>query len=135
MEATAPNREPRHRRLKVLVIDDYRDGAEAFAHLVQEMGHQTAFATTGDSALEFAERMQPEVIFLDLVLPDIEGHELARLLRRLPGLQATRIYVVSAYGTDEDRRRSREAGCDGHYVKPLETAFVETLLGNLPRSR
>ena len=119
----------------MLVIDDYRDGAEAFAHLVQEMGHQTAFATTGDSALEFAERMQPEVIFLDLVLPDIEGHELARLLRRLPALQATRIYVVSAYGTEEDRRRSHEAGCDGHYVKPLDAAFVEALLGNLPRSR
>lgn len=119
--AQAPSR-------RILVIDDSRETAESYARLAQEMGHQSAFATTGDAALEFAARMRPDVILLDLVLPDIEGHDLARQLRALPGLEQARIYVVSGYGTEDERRRSREAGCAGHFVKPLTMDVLESLL-------
>ena len=115
-------------RRRILVIDDSREVAETYARLAQEMGHQSAFATTGDAALDFAARMQPEIVFLDLVLPDIEGHDLARQLRSLPGMENARIYVVSGYGTEDERRRSREAGCAGHFVKPLELDVFEALL-------
>jgi CheY-like chemotaxis protein len=115
-------------RRRILVIDDSRETAESFALLAQEMGHQSAFATNGDAALDFAARMRPDIVFLDLVLPDIEGHDLARQLRALPGMENCRIYVVSGYGTDDERRRSREAGCDGHFVKPLHVEVFEALL-------
>jgi DNA-binding response OmpR family regulator len=113
---------------RILVIDDSREVAESYALLAQEMGHQSAFATNGDSALEFAARMRPDIVILDLVLPDIEGHDLARQLRALPGMANARIYVVSGYGTDEDRRLSREAGCAGHFIKPLHVDVFEALL-------
>jgi CheY-like chemotaxis protein len=118
----------RPRRRRVLVIDDRRDLAESFARLAQDMGHQSAFATNGDAALDFAQRMRPEVVILDLVLPDIEGDDLARQLRALPGMREARIYVVSGYGTDDERRRTREAGCDGHFLKPLDLRLFEALL-------
>jgi CheY-like chemotaxis protein len=112
----------------VLVIDDHLDAAESLAVLTQTMGHHTYFALNGDIALEVAKRFRPEVIFLDLVLPDIEGHDLARHLRAIPGLESVRIFVVSAHGTEEDRRCSRQAGCDGHFMKPLDPVFLERLL-------
>ena len=113
---------------RVLVIDDNREVAESYARLAQEMGHQSAFATNGDAALDFAARMKPDIVLLDLVLPDIEGHDLALQLRALPGMQRARIYVVSGYGTEDERRRSREAGCAGHFVKPLPLDVFESLL-------
>ena len=115
-------------RRRILVIDDSRETAESYALLAQEMGHQSAFATNGDAALEFAARMRPDIILLDLVLPDIEGHDLALQLRALPGLEHARIYVVSGYGTDHERRRSREVGCAGHFLKPLPVDVFEALL-------
>jgi CheY-like chemotaxis protein len=122
-----PGRTLRPKR-RVLVIDDRRDLAESFARLAQDLGHQSAFATNGDAALDFAQRMRPEVVILDLVLPDIEGDDLARQLRALPGMREARIYVVSGYGTEDERRRTREAGCDGHFLKPLDLRLFETLL-------
>jgi CheY-like chemotaxis protein len=126
VQVDAKNRARASRR--VLVIDDRRDIAESFARLAQEMGHQSAFATNGDAALDFAQRMRPDVVILDLVLPDIEGDQLARELRSLPGMREARIYVVSGYGTEDERRRTREAGCDGHFLKPLSLSLFETLL-------
>lgn len=115
-------------RRRVLIVDDAREVAQSYALLAQEMGHQSAFATSGDAALDFAARMQPDVVLLDLVLPDIEGHDLARQLRALPGMENVRIYVISGYGTEDERRRSREAGCAGHFVKPIGIDLLEALL-------
>jgi two-component system CheB/CheR fusion protein len=118
------------KRLRILVVDDHLDAALSLATLTREIGHDAKFATSGDAALEIAKRFRPDVIFLDLVLPDIEGPDLARHLRAQAGCEHARIMVVSGYGADEDRRRSREAGCDGHFVKPLSPAFLEDLLKN-----
>ena len=113
---------------RVLIIDDRPDAARTLDALVHEMGHRTAFALNGEAALDLAKALQPDVIFVDLVLPDIEGHDLIRDLRALPGLERTMIYVVSAWGSPEIRRGSREAGADGHFVKPMDTALLERLL-------
>lgn len=113
---------------RVLVVDDRPDAARTLEALVQEMGHRASFALNGEAALDLAKMLQPDVIFVDLVLPDIEGHDLIRDLRALPGLEKTMIYVVSAWGSPEIRRGSREAGADGHFVKPMDTALLERLL-------
>lgn len=126
MQATA--REPIHVPKRVLVIDDRPDAARTLEALVHEMGHRAAYALNGDAALNLAKALQPDVIFVDLVLPDIEGHDLIRDLRAMPGLERTMIYVVSAWGSPEIRRGSREAGADGHFVKPMDIALLERLL-------
>jgi CheY-like chemotaxis protein len=114
--------------LRVLVVDDHFDTAQTLTYLLREMGHDVKPAITGDSAIDIAKKFLPQVVLLDLVLPDIEGPDLARMLRALPGLRNIRIFAVTGYGDEEDRRRAREAGCDGHFLKPLDPAFLESLL-------
>jgi CheY-like chemotaxis protein len=116
------------KRWRVLVIDDQPDSAQSLAFLVEDMGHDTRFAFTGDDALAIAPLFKPQVVFLDLELPDIEGHDLARKLRALPGCSTARIFAVTGHGSDDDRHRSRESGLDGHFIKPLDPSFVENLL-------
>lgn len=95
------------------------------------MGHQAEVAFNGDTALEVARRLRPEIVFLDLVLPDCDGCDLARELRQQPGLQNVRIFAVTGYGGDIDRRRSTEAGCEAHLVKPVDPRFLDSLLAHL----
>jgi CheY-like chemotaxis protein len=114
---------------RVLVIEDNPDCAQSLTILLREMGHEAEFVLSGRDALRKARQIRPEVIFLDIGLPDIDGYAIARQLRCEPGLEGTRILAVTAYGQDEDRLRSRDAGCDQHFVKPLDPALLESLLG------
>jgi CheY-like chemotaxis protein len=102
--------------LRVLVIDDDVDGADILAELLRELGHDVATAREGLSALEMDATWNPEVAIVDLQLPGMDGHEVARQLRaRRPGL---RIIALSGLVRQQDRERSRLAGCDLHLTKP-----------------
>jgi CheY-like chemotaxis protein len=113
---------------RVLVVDDDLDTAQTLAVALREMGHQVRFAIDGYAALEVARETQPEFVFLDLAMPGIDGYEVTRRLKREPGLEAVRIFAMTGYGREHDRRRSREAGCDEHLTKPLDLSFVSSLL-------
>lgn len=115
---------------RVLIIDDNRDAAMSLAVLIRTMGHQAEVAFNGDSALEIAPRFRPEIIFLDLVLPDCDGCDLAREVRQQPGPESMRIFAVTGYGGEVEQRRSTEAGCEAHLVKPVDPRFVESLLAH-----
>ena len=114
------------KRLRILVVDDNLDTAQSLVYLLGEMGHRAEFALDGRDALRAARRTQPDVVFLDLGLPDIDGFAVARQLRREPGLQGSRIVAVT--GRDWDERSSQEAGCDGHLTKPLNISALENVL-------
>ena len=114
---------------RVLIVDDNLDSANSVALLLKRAGHDVHVAYDGFKALELARRLRPEFVFLDLGLPGLDGYEVARLMRAEPTLQATRIIAITGYGTDEDRRRSQEAGIDQHIVKPADPVFLESLLG------
>jgi CheY-like chemotaxis protein len=112
----------------VLIIDDNADAAESLAMLLRDMGHRVTVALSGDAALAAVRSSRPEVIFLDLVLGDIEGWELAQLLKKEPGMESTRILALTAYGSEFDRLRSLQAGCEAHLVKPVAPRVLERLL-------
>jgi CheY-like chemotaxis protein len=119
---------PKHAR-RVLIVDENRDAAQTLAMLLKGMEHQVEVCYSGRAALESARRLRPDVIFLDLLMPDMDGFEVARQLRLDPGFQGTFIVAVTGLAGDDDRRRSREAGIDHHLVKPVDPEFIRSLLG------
>ena len=92
------------------------------------MGQTVEVATSGVEALAKAVRSRPEVVFLDIGMPGMNGYQVAEHLRNLKELQPLRIIALTAYGSVEARRLSAEAGCDMHLTKPLDLELLPTLL-------
>ncbi len=111
-------------RLTVLVIEDCQDNAEMLLELLEQLGHRARMAMTASSALELLKQSQPDVVLLDLELPDMDGYEVARAIRAQYG-QSIRILAVTGFSGDSPRERAREAGFDGFVVKPYR---IEDLL-------
>ena len=130
--ATAPAAEQptvAHRRsLRMLIVEDNVDAAEMLDAAVSHLGHLTRLAHDGASALTAATEFAPDVIFLDVGLPVMNGYAVARTLRSMPEFDHVHIAAVTGWGQDEDRRKAREAGCDSHFTKPLAPAMLEDLL-------
>ena len=116
---------------RVLVVDDNIDAAESLGRLLRLMGNQVRTAHDGPSALETAASFIPDVVLLDIGLPGMDGHEVARRLRLLSGLQEAVLVAQTGWGQDEDRRRSREAGFNHHLVKPVSVAALQAVLGEV----
>ncbi len=98
------------------------------AALLQLKGHDARVAFDGPKALETAAAFHPEVVLLDIGMPGMNGYQVAKQLRQMPGLEQTLLVAISGYGQEEDRRRSREAGFQHHLVKPVGLSAVEELL-------
>jgi len=113
---------------KVLVVDDNRDAAIALAMLLQSSGHTVSIAHSGREALNVAAQFQPQVVLLDLGLPEMNGFELAPLLRE--SMPQVRLIAVSGYGQLEDKVRSKAAGFEDHLVKPTKDEDVLSLLNS-----
>ena len=103
--------------MRILVVDDNRDSADALAWLLQSIGHEARAAYDGPSALLAVERHSPEVVIQDLGMPDMSGYEVAEEIRKL-GWKGSLI-ALSGYGQESDKTRSRETGFDQHLVKPV----------------
>jgi CheY-like chemotaxis protein len=119
---------PRSPRLRILIVDENVDAARILGVLCEDMGHDCEFAYDGVDALEAARRLHPDVILLDVGLPQMDGFEVARQLRADPGFRDVLIIAVTGFGSEEDRKRSLEAGIDYHLVKPADPVFIESLL-------
>ena len=113
---------------RILVVDDNVDGAETLAMLLSLSGYDTRTAFDGPSALTAAAQYQPHVVFLDIGLPGMNGYEVARRLRTNPDLKAAHLIALTGWGTEEDQRKSRDAGFDAHLTKPVEPAAVDDVL-------
>ncbi len=116
---------------RILVVDDNTDAAGSLALLLRLQGHEVRVAHDGISALDTARSHLPQLIFLDIGMPDMDGYEVARRLRGIPGLERTVVAALTGWGQQEDRRRSAAAGFDHHLVKPLEVHVLEELLAGL----
>jgi len=119
--------EPPTRR-RILVVDDNADAAESLAVLLSMSGHETRLAFDGETAFAEAAGFRPEVVFLDIGMPTLDGHETARRIRAEPWGQAVVLVALTGWGQAEDRRRSKEAGFDHHLVKPADPAQVAKLI-------
>jgi CheY-like chemotaxis protein len=117
--------------LRVLVVDDNVDGADSLARLLRLDGHDVRMAHDGPAALTIASEFLPEAVVLDLGLPGMDGFEVARRLRRRPETCGAVLVAVTGYGRDEDRFRSREAGLDEHFVKPVDVSALRALLADV----
>ncbi|MBI2771607.1 MAG: response regulator [Burkholderiales bacterium] len=115
---------------RVLVVDDNADGAESMAEMLRFMGAQARVARDGAQALEMAPGFAPDLVLLDIGLPGMDGYEVARRLRELPGLKP-RLVALTGYGSPQDRELSRAAGFDEHLVKPVAIEGIERLLRSL----
>jgi signal transduction histidine kinase len=121
-------------RRRVLLIDDNVDLATTTAALLGTLGHSVQYCHDGPEALRLVDEVQPEVVFIDIGLPIMSGHDVARALRQKPGGENLLLVAMTGFGQAEDRRRSREAGFDIHLVKPVSLdTLAEFLQTNAPR--
>ena len=113
-------------------MDDNIDGVESLAMVLRLEGHEVQVANDGPAALKVAAAFRPEVVLLDIGLPKgMNGYEVARRLREIPGLSGTVLVALTGYGQETDRLRSNEAGFAAHLVKPVDHTVLQELLGQL----
>jgi PAS domain S-box-containing protein len=113
---------------RVLVVDDNTDAAESLAVLLRLSGHEAQVANDGFAALKVAHAMRPDLILLDIGMPGMDGYEVARRLRQDAAFHNVKLVALTGWGQEEDRRRSKSAGFDAHYVKPIDPDVLEQLL-------
>ena len=115
--------------LRVLIVEDNVDAAEMLEIAVSHLGHVTRVAHDGGAAVSIAAEFAPDVVFLDIGLPVMNGYEVARALRSRPEFDRVHIAALTGWGQDEDRRKARDAGCDSHFTKPLSPDVLREILG------
>jgi CheY-like chemotaxis protein len=113
---------------RVLVVDDNGAAAESLRTLLEGRGHTVATANDGVTALKVADKFGPEVVVLDIGLPNLDGYEVARRIRAMPGGADKLLLAVTGWGQDEDKQLAREAGFDRHLTKPVDSAYLASLI-------
>lgn len=113
---------------RVLLVEDHADAAELLCLLLRHWGFDVSVAEDGERALELAESLRPDAILLDIGLPKLSGYEVARRIRSMTHFDSVLLLAITGYGAPEDRKRSQEAGIDGHLVKPVDPAELRGLL-------
>lgn len=123
------------RPLRIMVVDDNVDAAESLAILLQALGHDAAVAFDGVQALELAGNYRPDIVFLDIGMPRMNGHEVAAALRATPGFETTVLIALTGWGSPRDREWSRGAGFDHHLTKPASPTLLRHLLDQIDPGR
>lgn len=113
---------------RVLVVEDEKETARSMAELLQELGCQTAIATDGTAAIRKAADFHPNIVLLDIGLPNMDGYGVAQTLRGMPDLRSVLIVAITGYGETEDKKRAYEVGIDLHLTKPVKIAFLKELI-------
>lgn len=115
-------------RRSILIVDDNVDAADMLAVGLDAVGYTTMIAHDAVAALALAVECRPFAVCLDIGLPSMDGCELARRLRALPGWEAVRLIAITGYAQSTDRERTREAGIEHHLVKPVSLATIRKIL-------
>ncbi|GAA4015742.1 hypothetical protein GCM10022212_08300 [Actimicrobium antarcticum] len=116
---------------RILVVDDNVDAAETMVMLLELYGYDTCAAFSGEDCLEKVLWFHPDIVFLDIGLPGMNGHEVAQKLLAHPVTAATKLIALTGWGTEEDVRKSTRAGFHAHLTKPVDPEVVEALLATL----
>jgi circadian clock protein KaiC len=110
------------------IVEDNRDAADSLAMLLTLAGHEVRVAYDGPQALAEAPTFRPDVVLMDIGLPRMDGCEVARRLRQLPGMEGVLLVALTGFGQEQDRRRSQEAGFNAHCVKPIDFEALQAIL-------
>jgi two-component system CheB/CheR fusion protein len=117
-----------HAKRSVLVVEDDLDCVHSMAALIKMMGHEVQFAINGFAAIDVARTYRPDIIIVDIGLPDFKGDHLAKQLKYEPGLENTRIIAISGLPEERLQERALKSGCAEFYRKPIDPAKLEELL-------
>ena len=120
---------------RILVVDDSRDSATSLAKTLQLLGNEVRTARNGIEGVKIAEQFRPQVILMDIGMPKLNGYEATRRIRELPGGPDMTVIALTGWSQEEDRDKSKEAGCDGHLVKPIKLSDLEKLLAEVQGER
>lgn len=123
------------KRYRMLVVDDNRDSAESLALLLKLTGHETHTALDGEAAIKAAAESQPDVVLLDIGMPRLNGYDACRRIRQEPWGRDMILIAQTGWGQDDDRRRTEEAGFDGHVVKPVDPDDLIKMVARLTTAR
>jgi two-component system, chemotaxis family, CheB/CheR fusion protein len=115
-------------RLRVLVVDDCPDTRTGLRHLLRWWGYEVDEAADGPAALSSAASFRPDVVLLDIGLPGMDGREVARQLRALPGPEKALLVAVTGFGQPDDVKDCLQAGCDTYLLKPYDPLSLKQLL-------
>lgn len=122
--------------LKVLIVEDNRDTRTTMRMLLSMgFGHDVYEAGDGAGGVRLALEMRPDVALIDLGLPDLDGHEVARRIRAVLDRRAIVLVALTGYDSPEDRRLAEQSGFDVHLVKPVDSAELSRILDEIARSR
>jgi CheY-like chemotaxis protein len=121
--------------LRILAVDDNLEMTAALGMLMRRFGHEMATANEGADALEAVSELRPDVVLLDIGLPDMDGYEVASRIRQDPALGAVVLVALTGYGMETDRLRSREAGFDHHLTKPADIRKLRQILDAVARAK
>lgn len=118
---------------RILVVDDNVDSADSLAKVLHLLGNDVVTAHDGAQAFEAARTFRPEVILMDVGMPGQNGYDTTRRIREQPWGRGTIIIALTGWGQEGDRIQSREAGCDGHLVKPVDLSDLDRMIDDLTR--
>ncbi len=113
---------------KILIADDNKDAAEMLAALLEFDSHEVRVVHNGRAALTLAQTFRPDVMLLDIGMPELDGYEVAKALRQEPWGAKIFLIALTGWGQEDDRRRSKDAGFDQHMTKPIDADTLELLL-------
>jgi CheY-like chemotaxis protein len=114
--------------LRVLVVDDYPAIAEILVRWLKRLGHEVETVMSGSDAIKAAENGHPDVMFVDLAMPDLNGFQVARQIRQQPWSQTLFLIALSGFSSEEDRKQAEEAGFDTYLRKPISSTEIEAVL-------
>jgi CheY-like chemotaxis protein len=118
-------------KFRVLIVDDYRPAAVTTSRIFEVLGHEVHTAYNGLSALDKAQEVCPDLVMLDIGMPEMDGYEVCRRMRENPALKDAKIYAQTGWGGNDNLTRSTEAGFDGHFVKPVKIQEIEQILSSV----
>ena len=137
--AVAPPEEPAPARdggLHILLIDDNHDAADSISMVLELLGHRVTTCYSGQQGLEALAAARPDLVFTDIGMPGMDGHEVCRRMRAMSEGTPLKIVAVTGWGAPEDKERSAQVGFDYHLVKPVTTAklreALDIICGRLP---
>ncbi|HEV7669737.1 MAG TPA: PAS domain S-box protein [Thermoanaerobaculia bacterium] len=116
---------------RILVVDDNRDSAASMAMMLKLLGNEVRTAYDGIEAVEVAEQFAPKAVLMDIGMPRLNGYEATRRIRGQPWGRDMAVIALTGWGQEMDRAKAKEAGCDGHLVKPVSLTDLESLLSSL----
>lgn len=130
---TRTNPRPQN-KTRVLIVEDDENAALPMAELLKDLGCEPLVSGEGDLALDLAQIFKPEIVLLDIDLPDMSGYDLAHTLRRMPGMADALLIAITGHNTPEEQQKAYRVGMDLFLAKPLQLNFFKELIGNFGKT-